>query len=34
VYPGVPPLALTDTVDMPPLHAIGVLDELAVTALG
>jgi hypothetical protein len=34
VYPGVPPEALTDTVDMPPWQAIGVLEELAVTALG
>jgi hypothetical protein len=30
----VPPLALTVTVELPPLHRIAVLDELAVTALG
>ena len=30
----VPPLALTVTIELPPLHRIGVLDELASTALG
>jgi hypothetical protein len=30
----VPPLALTVTIELPPLHRIGVLDELATTALG
>src|SRR3954463_1346187 len=30
----VPPVALTVTVELPPLHRIGVLDELATTALG
>ena len=29
---GVPPVALTVTVELPPLHRIGVLDELALTA--
>ena len=31
---GVPPVALTVTVELPPLHRIAVLDELATTALG
>ena len=30
----VPPLAVTVTVELPPLHRIGVLDELATTADG
>jgi hypothetical protein len=30
----VPPVALTVTVELPPLHRIAVLDELATTALG
>jgi hypothetical protein len=30
----VPPLALTVTVELPPLHRIAVWDELAITALG
>jgi hypothetical protein len=30
----VPPLALTVTVELPPLHKIGVLDELAINAGG
>jgi hypothetical protein len=34
VYPGVPPLALTVTVELPPLHRIAVLEELATTAVG
>ena len=34
VYQAVPPLALTVTIVLPPLHRIAVLDELAVTALG
>ena len=29
-----PPVALTVTVELPPLHRIAVLDELATTALG
>ena len=34
MYQAVPPLALTVTVELPPLHRIDVLDESAVTALG
>ena len=34
VYPGVPPVALTVTVELPPWHRIAVLEELATTALG
>ena len=30
----VPPLAVTVTVELPPLHRIAVLEELATTALG
>jgi hypothetical protein len=30
----VPPLALTVTIELPPLHRIAVLDEVASTALG
>ena len=33
-YRPVPPPALTVTIELPPLHRIAVLDELAVTALG
>jgi hypothetical protein len=33
-YGAVPPLALTVTVEPPPLHRIGVLDELALNAVG
>ena len=29
-----PPVALTVTIELPPLHRIAVLDELAITALG
>ena len=31
---GVPPVALTVTVELPPLHRIAVLDELGANALG
>ena len=34
VYPGVPPPALTVTVERSPLQAIAVWDEVASTALG
>ena len=34
MYPGVPPVALTVTVELPPWHRIALLDELAATALG
>ena len=34
VYEPVPPVALTVTIELPPLHRIAVLDELASTALG
>src|SRR5437764_1237511 len=34
VYGAVPPLALTVTVELPPLPRIGVAHELAVSALG
>ena len=34
VYPGVPPVALTVTIESPPWHRIAVLDELATTAVG
>ena len=34
VYGAVPPVALTVTIELPPLHRIAVLDELASTALG
>ncbi len=30
----VPPVALTVTIELPPLHRIAVLDELATTAVG
>jgi len=30
----VPPVALTVTIELPPLHRIAVLDELANTAVG
>ena len=33
-YGGVPPVALTVTVELPPLHRIGVLEELGVNAGG
>ena len=31
---GVPPVALTVTIESPPWHRIAVLEELATTALG
>jgi hypothetical protein len=34
VYPGVPPVALTVTVELPPWHRIAVLVELADSASG
>ena len=34
MYGAVPPVALTVTLELPPLHRIAVLDELASTALG
>ena len=34
VYGAVPPVALTVTIELPPLHRIAVLDESASTALG
>ena len=34
LYPGVPPVALTVTIELPPLHRIAVLDEVGTTAVG
>jgi hypothetical protein len=34
LYGGVPPVALTVTVELPPLHRIAVLVELGTIALG
>ena len=34
LYGAVPPVALTVTVELPPLHRIAVLDEAATTASG
>jgi hypothetical protein len=34
LYGAVPPDALTVTLEVPPLHRIGVLDELAMSAVG
>ena len=34
VYGGVPPVALTDTVEVPPLHKITVAVDDAISAVG